>query len=137
LDTEEKNLLGIIEIQKTQKPSYTLHINNVKFPLENTIITRESTPVTRPTTRGGVYFSGKFEYKIKAQVNDSKIIPLLSKCMLGPNTEFEELKITTKLQFENSLKQVTFVANLTNCMQSSSHIELNLIIIRSQIENSS
>jgi hypothetical protein len=135
LETDEKILLKIIEIQKTQQPDYILHIDRTTFNLQNVILTRSSTPVNRPTTRGGVYFSDKFAFKVKAQVNDLSIVPLLSQSMLGPNPEFQKLKITTKIQLENSLKQITFVANLTNTMQSLSHIELNMTIVRTNIEN--
>jgi len=136
LETDEKILLDIIEIQKTQQPDYILHMDRT-FILQNAVISRSSTPVNRPTIRGGVYFSDKFAFKIKAQVNDLSIVPFLSKSMLGPNTEFQELKITTKIQIEDSLQQVTFVVNLTNTMQSSSHVELNMTIVRVKIENSS
>jgi len=114
-----------------------LYFDRITFNLQNVILTQSSTPVNQPTTRGGVYFSDKFEFKIKAKVNDLSIAPLLSKSMLGPNTEFQELKVTTKIQLENSLKLVTFVVNLTNSMQSSSHVELNMRIVRVNIENSS
>jgi len=125
--------MKIIEIQKTHQLDCFLHIDRTAFHLENVIISRSPTPVNRPTTRGGVYFSDKFEFKIKAQVNDLSIVPYLSKSMLGPNTEFQELKITTKIQLENSLKQVTLMVNLTNSMQSSSHVELNMTIVNAKI----
>ncbi len=135
LETDEKIVLKIIEIQKTQHLDYVLHFDRTTFNLKNVLLTRSSTPVNQPTTRGGVYFSDKFEFKIKAQVNDSSIIPLLSKSMLVPNTKFEDLKVTTKIQFEKSLKQVTFVVNLTDTMQRSSIIELNMTILRANLEN--
>ena len=135
MEINEKILIKIIENQDSQQPDYILEIDRTIFQLQNVLLTRSSTPVNRPTTRGGVYFSDKFEFKIKAQVNDFSIIPLLSKCMLGPNTEFQELKIITKISLNNSLKRVTFFVNLTNSMQSSSHVELNMMIIRVDIEN--
>jgi hypothetical protein len=134
LETDEKILLKIIEKQKTQQTDYILHIDNTTFDLQNVILKRSTTPVTRPTTRGGVYFSDKFEFKIKACVNDMSIIPLLSKSMLGPNTEFQELKIFTKTTIDNSIKRLTFVVNLTNSMQSSFNVELNMTIVRLTIE---
>ena len=135
MEIDEKILIKIIENQDSQNPDYILEIDQTIFHLQNVLLTRSSTPVNRPTTRGGVYFSDKFEFKIKAQVNDFSIIPLLSKCMLGPNTEFQELKIITKFFLNNSLKRVTFFVNLTNNMKSSSHVELNMMIIRVDIEN--
>ena len=135
MEIDEKILNEIIKNQNSQQSDYILEIDGTTFHLQNVSLERSSTPVTRPTTRGGVYFSDKFEFKIKAQVNDFSIIPLLSKSMLGPNTEFQELKITTKIHFNNSFKHVTFFVNLTNSMQSSSYVELNMMIIRVNIGN--
>ena len=134
MENEEKILLEIIENQNSQQPDYLLEIDRTIFHLLNVVLIRSSTPVNRPTTRGGVYFSDKFEFKIKADVNDFSIIPLLSKSMLGPNTEFQELKIIAKIHLNNSLKEVTFFVNLKNSMQSSSHIELNMMVVRVNIE---
>ena len=89
--------------------------------------------MNRPTTRGGVYFSDTFAFKIKAAVDDLSIAELLSKSMLGPNPEFQELEIITNVPIKNSIKKVTFFVNLTNSMQSSSRIELNMTIIRLKI----
>jgi len=127
---DEKFLSKIIEIQKSQKLDFELHFDNVKYNLDNVKIVKSSTPVRKPTVRGGVYFSDKFDFKMKATINDFSIVPLLSKSMLGPNTEFQELKITTSVPFENLQKNVAFFVYLTNSMQSSSHIELNMRIIR-------
>lgn len=127
--------MKIIENQNSHQSNYTLEIDGKIFNLQNVVLTRSSTPVNRPTTRGGIYFSDKFEFKLRAQVNDFSIIPLLSKSMLGPNTEFQELKIITKIQLDNLLKQVTFFVNLTNSMQSSSYVELSMTIVKINIEN--
>lgn len=135
MKSDEKILLDIIEFQQTKQPNYVLHMDEKIFPLQNAIITRSSTPVNRPTTRGGVYFSEKYEFKIKAQVKDFSIIPLLSKSMLGPNTDFKELKIITKAKLENSLKQISLYVNLTDSMQSSAYVELNMTIVRINLEN--
>lgn len=127
---DEKFLSKIIEIQKSLKLDFLIHFENVKYNLDNVTIIKSSTPVSKPTIRGGVYFSDTFNFKIKATVNDFSIMPLLSKSMLGPNTEFQELKITTSVPIENSQKNVTFFVYLTNSMKSSSYIELNMIVIR-------
>jgi hypothetical protein len=127
---DEKFLSKIIEIQKSLKLDFLIHFENVKYNLDNVTIIKSSTPVSKPTVRGGVYFSDTFNFKIKATVNDFSIMPLLSKSMLGPNTEFQELKITTSVPVENSQKNVTFFVYLTNSMKSSSYIELNMIVIR-------
>jgi hypothetical protein len=130
LPLDEKLLSKIIEIQKYLKVDFLIHFENVKYHLNNVTFIKSTTPVSKPTIRGGVYFSDTFNFKIKATVNDFSIIPLLSKSMLGPNTEFQELKITTSVPIENSQKKVTFFVYLTNSMQSSSYIELNMIVIR-------
>ncbi|HSB83796.1 MAG TPA: hypothetical protein VLD64_04850, partial [Nitrosarchaeum sp.] len=74
---------------------YVLYLDDKRYSLSDVVIVNSPTPVNSPTTRGGVYFSDTFAYKIKGTINDLSIIPLLSKTMLGPNTEFGEIKITT------------------------------------------
>lgn len=130
---DEKILVEIIEVQKSHKLDYILHLGKVTYLLDSVAIAKSSTPVNRPTNRGGVYFSDTFAFKIKAVVNDLSIAELLSKSMLGPNPEFQELEITTNVLIKDSIKKVTFFVNLTNSMQSSSHIELNMTIIRLKI----
>lgn len=108
--------------------SYSLHLNDREYLLEDVIIMNSPTPVNSPTTRGGVYFSDKFAYKIKGTIKDSSVIPQLTKTMLGPNTEFGEIKITT--QAETNSKNVEIYANLTNSVQNKSGIQLNMIIVK-------
>jgi hypothetical protein len=134
LSLDEKFLLKIIEIQKSTKLDFILHIGNYTFPLYNVIIIKSSTPVNRPTTRGGVYFSDTFAFKIKAQVTDFSLAPLLSKSMLGPNPNFQDLEIITRTEIDNSIKKVSLFSNLTNYMQSSSYIELNMTLIKIEYE---
>lgn len=130
---DEKTLVEIIEVQKSHKLDYILHLEKVTYLLDSVAIAKSSTPVNRPTNRGGVYFSDTFAFKIKAVVDDLSIAELLSKSMLGPNPEFQELEITTNVPIKDSIKKVTFFVNLTNSMQSSSHIELNMTIISLKI----
>ena len=130
---DEKTLVEIIEVQKSHKLNYILHLGKVTYLLDSVAIAKSSTPVNRPTNRGGVYFSDTFAFKIKAVVDDLSIAELLSKSMLGPNPEFQELEITTNVPIKDSIKKVTFFVNLTNSIQSLSHIELNMTIIRLKI----
>jgi hypothetical protein len=116
----------ILSIQQNER-DYTLHLDTKSYKLQNVYITKSSTPLTRPNMRGGVYFSDTFHYKIKATVDDTTIVPLLSKAMLGPNTEFKELRITSSLK--NNSGNITLYTNLTNTMQSSSKVELNMVIV--------
>lgn len=108
--------------------SYSLHLNDREYSLEDVTIMNSPTPVNSPTTRGGVYFSDKFAYKIRGTIKDSSVIPQLTKTMLGPNTEFGEIKITT--QDETNSKNVEIYANLTNSVQNKSGIQLNMIIVK-------
>jgi len=108
---------------------YTLHLDTKSYPLSNVSITKSATPLTRPNMRGGVYFSGTFHYRIKATVDDTSIIQFLSKAMLGPNTEFKNLKITSNLKKDGGTKNISIFTNLTNTMQSSSKVELNMVIV--------
>ena len=108
---------------------YFLHLDEKDFELREVTIKNSPTPVNSPTTRGGVYFSDKFANKIKGTIKDLSIVPLLTKTMLGPNTDFGEIKITTTLESNNEKKDITIFANLTNSVQGPSKIELNMIIV--------
>jgi hypothetical protein len=134
LTLDENILLKIIEIQKSTNLDFVLCFASDTFLLENVVISKSSTPVNRPTNRGGVYFSDTFVFKIRATVSELSLAPLLSQSMLGPNPDFQDLEITTKAKIDNSLKNVKLFAHLTNSMQSSSIIELNMNIIRIQYE---
>jgi hypothetical protein len=93
-------------------------------------ITNSPIPVNEPTTRGGVYFSDKFAYKMKGVIEDLSVVPLLTKKMLGPNTEFGELKITTQINSDGSLIDLEMFTNLTNSVQTPDSIELSMIIVK-------
>lgn len=110
--------------------SYLLQVGGNDFVLHDVSIINSPTPVNSPTTRGGVYFSDKFAYKLKGVIKDLSIMPLLTKTMLGPNTEFGEIKISTNIELNNEKKNVTIFTNLTNSVQGPSQIELNMIIIK-------
>ena len=115
-------------IQNQEKYAFQLKIDDKVFHLHNVEIKKSSTPVTQPTTRGGVYFSDTTAYKIKAYSTDLSLIPLFSEVMLGPNTDFKELEVTA-LSAEGGTNPITLRTHLTNTMQNSSKIELNMIII--------
>jgi len=134
LPLDENIILKIIEIQKSTKLDFILRLASNTFLLENVVISKSLTPVNRPTNRGGVYFSDTSVFKIKTTVSDLSLAPLLSQSMLGPNTDFQDLEITTKAKIYNSLKNVKLFAHLTNSMQNSSLIELNMNIIRIEFE---
>lgn len=131
---DEKNLQKIIEIHKSSKLDFILCIGTDTFTLKNVSISKSSIPVNRPTKRGGVYFSDTSAFKIKADVYDLSLAPLLSKSMLGPNPDFQDLEIITHAEIDKLLKKITFFVHLTNSMQSSSYIELNMILIKIKFE---
>ncbi|HUU47851.1 MAG TPA: hypothetical protein VMW55_03610 [Nitrosopumilaceae archaeon] len=109
---------------------FHLSLNKKNYPLDDVSIIHSPTPVNSPTTRGGVYFSDKFAYKLKGTVHDLSIVPLLTKTMLGPNTEFGEIQITTSIKQNDKNQDLSIYANLTNSVQGPSKIELNMIIIK-------
>lgn len=130
--SEEKLLNSLLQLQEKQRLEFSVHIENKSFTLNEASIEKSSTPVTSPTMRGGVYFSDTYVYKIIGIVSDSTIIPILSKTMLGPNTEFSDILVKTSAIIDSNKADISLHTNLTNSMQSSSKIELNLIIIRAE-----
>jgi|SRR6267143_5332045 len=118
----------------THDIKYNLFFDDRKYSLENVNIVKSSTTVRRPTTRGGVYFSDTTAYKVKATTNDMSIIPWISKVMLGPNTDFKPLVIRTNLNIDEKTYGITLVTHLTNTMNSSTKLELHLIIDKTSLE---
>jgi len=107
-----------------------LYLEGKTYQISNVSIIHSPTPVNEPTTRGGVYFSDKFAYKMKGEVKDLSITPLLTNKMLGPNTEFGELKIIAKLELQDEKMNVEIFTNLTNSVQTPDSIELSMIIVK-------
>jgi hypothetical protein len=120
----------LMKFNENNSPKFTLYVNEGTYPITSTLITNSPIPVNEPTTRGGVYFSDKFAYKMKCVVEDLSVIPLLTKKMLGPNTEFGELKITTTIDSDGKSIPIEIFTNLTNSVQTPSSIELSLIIVK-------
>ena len=67
---------------------------------------------------------------MKCVVTDLSVVPLLTKKMLGPNTEFGELKITTEIESDGKSVPIEIYTNLTNSVQTPDSIELGMIIVR-------
>ena len=124
------DLLDILMASETHSSKYDFHINDTSFPITDVLITNSPTPVNEPTTRGGVYFSDKFAYKIKGVIKDLSVIPLLTEKMLGPNTEFGELKITTQINHDGTTLDLELFTNLTNSVQTPDSVELSMIILK-------
>ncbi len=120
----------LMEFKEKNSPEYLLYLNDHTFSITGVSITNSPTPVNEPTTRGGVYFSEKFAYKLKGVIKDLSVIPLLTKKMLGPNTEFADLKILTQIESDGKLMNLEIFTNLTNSIQTPNYIELNMIIVK-------
>ncbi len=123
-------LKNLMEFNEKKSPEYLLYLNDHTFSITSVSITNSPTPVNEPTTRGGVYFSEKFAYKLKGMIKDLSVIPLLTKKMLGPNTEFTDLKILTQIESDGKLMNLEIFTNLTNSIQTPNSIELNMIIVK-------
>ena len=119
----------IIKKNDEQPLDFSLKLETLSFPLKNVKIAKSLTPVTKPSMRGGSYFSEKEVFKITATVENTSIIPKLTNYMLGPNTEFKKLEIQIKNYFDDSTKDLSIFTNLTNTIQRSDSTELNLIIV--------
>ena len=117
---DEKLINKLIDYSKKRDSIFELMLDDKPIKLTNTIISKTKTPVKHATDRGGVYFSDTTTYKIIATTNNSKILERLKKTMLGPNDEFEDLKI--------NVPGFRLICNLTNTMQNSEIIQLNMMI---------
>ena len=127
----DSDLLEALMIHASKNPSsFTLHLNDIDYTLIDVSIENSPIPVNEPTTRGGVYFSEKFAYKMKGSIEDLSVVSLLTKKMLGPNTEFGELKITAEIKLGEKIMHVNIFTNLTNSVQTPNSIELSMIIVK-------
>jgi hypothetical protein len=120
----------LMQFNEKNSPEYLLYLNDDVYPITCVSISNSSIPVNEPTTRGGVYFSDKFAYKMKGVIEDLSVIPLLTKKMLGPNTEFAELKISTQIKSDGKSINLEIFTNLTNSIQTPNSIELSMIIVK-------
>ena len=129
-----KDLLErLIECNTKSSLNFELNLNGVAYAITNVTISNASIPVNEPTTRGGVYFSDKFAYKMNGVIEDLSVVPLLTSKMLGPNTEFGELKIVTQIESGGNLADLEVFTNLTNSVQSPNSIELSMIIVKLEL----
>lgn len=120
----------LVNYSKQNPMEFRLKLKDKIILLSDVLVYKSENPVNRPTRRGGVYISDKFSYKIKGTIYDVSLIPLLSDTMLGPNTDFTEIEITTKLPIDGKTKPISILTHLTNSMHNSEKIELGLNIVR-------
>jgi len=131
MEMDEKILLKLIEANNIK---YNLYLDGKEYHLEQVNVAKSSIPVRKPTTRGGVYFSDTTAYKIKATTFDLSLIPLISKVMLGPNTDFKPLEIKTNLNIDGKNHGIILTTHLTNTMNSGTKLELHLIVDKTKLE---
>ena len=129
-----KDLLEqLIEFNAKNSPEFKLTLNGIDYAIKNVSVSNSSIPVNQPTTRGGVYFSDKFAYKMNGIIEDLSVVPLLTSKMLGPNTEFGELAISTQIESDGNTVDLKIYTNLTNSVQSPDSIELSMIIVKLEL----
>jgi hypothetical protein len=101
-----------------------LMVQEKKFSIDSSDLSYSDVPVNQPTTRGGVYFSDTMAFKARIMIKDPTISKSLSKVMLGPNTEFAKIQL-----IPDGDASVQIFANLTNYVQKSNGVELNLVVV--------
>ena len=126
-------LQKLMDYTAKNSPEFTIFVNDLNFTLLSVLIENSSVPVNEPTTRGGVYFSEKFAYKMKGSIEDLSVVPLLTKKMLGPNTEFGELKISSQIEYNGKIMTIDIFTNLINSVQTPNLIELSMIIVKLEL----
>ena len=124
----QKELEEFLVLYEKHDVKFKLIIDEKQFDVKSVNIKNEVTPVTKPTKRGGVYFSDTIVSKINAIITDLAITKHLTKAMLGPNTEFQDIILRVAYKKKNIEHSMKIITNLTSSMQSSNEIELNLII---------
>ena len=119
---DEKELQKIVEKYSSD---FKIFIENESFLVDKIKMSQTDNPITKPTTRGGVYFAEMKEWKVEATIFDTIISKHLSKAMLGPNKDFLDIILTTNIEKNQKLSLVT---NLKNSMQNAEKIILYLTL---------
>ena len=112
---------------ESKKLDFSLYLDDSVYSITSASIVNSPTLVSEPTTRGGVYFSNKFAYRMRGTVHDLSVVPLLTRKMLGPNANFGKLKIIARHLSDGST--TTIFTNLTNSVQTPTSVELGMIIV--------
>lgn len=115
--------------------SYTILVEGRQFAVSGFRLSKTEIPVNKPTTRGGVYFSDRQGFCIWAEIKDGDIANILSKTMLGPNTEFKEVVFLTNLEKQGQAKQLQIAGNLTWYVQKKDCIQLNVMVTEIKSSN--
>lgn len=121
-------LVKIINIQKSKPLKFSLIMKEKQYKLNDVIISKKNTVVSKKTVRGGAYISDKFVYQLKATVFEPGIATMLSGTMLGPNFDFDVLEIRVE-NMGNDYGKISLLTNLVNTLQKQSMTELTMNII--------
>ena len=121
-------LVKIINIQKSKPLKFSLIMKEKQYKLNDVIISKKNTVVSKKTVRGGAYISDKFVYQLKATVFEPGIATMLSGTMLGPNFDFDVLEIRVE-NMGNGYGKISLLTNLVNTLQKQSMTELTMNII--------
>ena len=133
---ENQDLLSkLLSSPNLDNLQFVLKLENENIVLKNVKLMKSFAPVKKPSIRGGVYFSEKEIFKISAILYDASLLPKFSMYMLGPNSEFKKMQIIVKNFLEDEHQIFSIFTNLTNSIQSSNSIELNMKIIETSIDN--
>tara|TARA_B100000029_G_scaffold398659_1_gene397180 strand:+ start:724 stop:1119 length:396 start_codon:yes stop_codon:yes gene_type:complete len=124
----KKEIEEILSLCENNNLDFKLILDQKTFNIEKLEIKNEATPVTKPTKRGGVYFSDSTTYMIKAVISDLTVRQYLSQAMLGPNTEFQDIIIQTSFRKNDNISTIELITNLTSSMETSNKIKLNFIL---------
>ena len=121
-------LVKIINIQKSKPLKFSLIMKEKQYKLNDVIMSKKNTVVSKKTVRGGAYISDKFVYQLKATVFEPGIATMLSGTMLGPNFDFDVLEIRVE-NMGNGYGKISLLTNLVNTLQKQSMTELTMNII--------
>ena len=125
----DKSLLEHLLKLDSYSYQFSINLNENDYQISSVKFTNSPIPVNEPTTRGGVYFSDKFAYKMQCTVKDLKIIPYLTSKMLGPSTDFGNIVISGKISNSENSFGLELKTNLTNSVQTPDSIELHMIVV--------
>ena len=124
-------LVKIINIQKSKPLKFSLTMKEKQYKLNDVIMSKKNTVVSKKTVRGGAYISDKFVYQLKATVFEPGIATMLSGTMLGPNFDFDVLEIRVE-NMGNDYGKISLLANLVNTLQKQSMTQLTMNIINAK-----
>jgi len=119
------NINELQKIMQKNETAFNLLISGKIFKIDELEVFENDNPVTKPTTRGGVYFSDVKDVKVKATLSDVTVIKNISKAMLGPNKKFLDIFIEGN---NNANEKISLTTNLTNTIQNSSKIVMYFIL---------